>query len=143
MSYQFEIVTDSNELEKQNRVISKRIRRYNEAFTGGQPQRFSVYAKNKNNEVIAGATAYSFPSSVYVDVLWVDESHRGDGLGAKLLNQVEAEAIKRNIYESTLDTFSFQAEKFYIKQGYKPIGVIKNYLNGHDRIFLRKNLTHS
>lgn len=142
MSYQFEIVTDSKVLEQQNRVISEGIRRYNEAFAGGQPQRFSVYAKNESNEIIAGATAYSFPTSVYVDVLWVDESHRGDGLGAMLLNQVEGEAIKRNIYESTLDTFSFQAEHFYIKQGYKSIGVIKNYLNGHDRIFLRKNLTN-
>ncbi|WP_242602579.1 GNAT family N-acetyltransferase [Legionella moravica] len=127
-------------LEKQNRVISEGIRRYNESFAGGQPQRFSIYAKNENNEIVAGATVYSFPTSVYVDVLWVDERHRGAGLGSMLLKQVEIEAVKNNIYESTLDTFSFQAEQFYIKQGYKPIGTIKNYLNGHDRIFLRKHL---
>jgi len=140
MSYQFELVTDSKILEKQNSVVSEGIRRYNEPFAGGQPQRFSIYVKNESHEVIAGATAYSFPTSVYIDVLWVDKSYRGQGLGAMLLNQVEAEALKRNIYESTLDTFSFQAEEFYLKQGYKHIGTIKNYLNGHDRIYFRKKL---
>ncbi|TIE22137.1 N-acetyltransferase, partial [Legionella pneumophila] len=53
---------------------------------------------------------------------------------------VEAEAVKRGIPASTLDTFSFQAEGFYLKQGYKHLGTIKNYLEGHDRIYLRKQL---
>ncbi|HAT2017054.1 TPA: GNAT family N-acetyltransferase, partial [Legionella pneumophila] len=29
---------------------------------------------------------------------------------------------------------------FYLKQGYIHLGIIKNYLNGHDRIYLRKEL---
>ncbi|HAU2049158.1 TPA: GNAT family N-acetyltransferase, partial [Legionella pneumophila] len=79
-------------------------------------------------------------NSIYVDVLWVNEKHRGLGIGAELLRSVEAEAIKRGIPASTLDTFSFQAEGFYLKQGYKHLGTIKNYLEGHDRIYFRKQL---
>lgn len=83
---------------------------------------------------------YAYISSIYVDVIWIEENYREKGLGTKLLNQVEAEALKRNIFVSTLDTFSFQAEQFYLKQGYIHLGIIKNYLNGHDRIYLRKEL---
>lgn len=77
---------------------------------------------------------YAHRSSVYVDVLWVSEKYRG--IGAELLRSVEAEAIKRGISASTLDTFSFQA----VKQGYQHLGTIKDYLEGYDRIYLRKRL---
>lgn len=95
--------------------------------------------KNENN-IIGGAIVYAHKSSIYVDALWVSEKYRGRGIGAELLRSVETEAVKRGIPESTLDTFSFQAEGFYLKQGYKHLGTIKNYLEGHDRIYLRKKL---
>ena len=40
-----------------------------------------------------------------------------------------------------LDTFDFQSEEFYIKNGYLPIGEVKNFPNGHRRICFSKRLT--
>ncbi|ABQ56126.1 TPA: GNAT family N-acetyltransferase [Legionella pneumophila subsp. pneumophila] len=140
MSYQFELVTDIKTLEEQNKFIRQGILSFNDSFMGGIPEQYSIYLKDESNKIIGGAIVYAYISSIYVDVIWIEENYREKGLGTKLLNQVEAEALKRNIFVSTLDTFSFQAEQFYLKQGYIHLGIIKNYLNGHDRIYLRKEL---
>jgi hypothetical protein len=39
-----------------------------------------------------------------------------------------------------VDTWDFQAEEFYLKNGYERIGELKNYWHGHSKIFLRKKL---
>ncbi|CZL28660.1 GNAT family N-acetyltransferase [Legionella pneumophila] len=140
MSYHLELAVDTKLLEKQDKIIRDGIINFNAPFTGTKPERYSIYVKDNESNIIGGAIVYAHKSSIYVDVLGVSEKYRGMGIGAELLRSVEAEAIKRGIPVSTLDTFSFQAEGFYLKQGYKHLGTIKNYLEGHDRIYLRKLL---
>ncbi|HAT1887568.1 TPA: GNAT family N-acetyltransferase [Legionella pneumophila] len=140
MNYQLELVVDPKLLEQQDKIIRDGIINFNAPFTGAKPERYSIYVKDNDGHIIGGSIVYVHKNSIYVDVLWVSEEYRGMGIGAELLRSIEAEAIKRGISESTLDTFSFQAEGFYLKQGYKHLGTIKNYLVGHDRIFLRKKL---
>ncbi|HBD7190957.1 TPA: GNAT family N-acetyltransferase, partial [Legionella pneumophila] len=135
-----ELVVDTKLLEQQDKMIRDGIVNFNAPFTGSKPERYSIYVKDNENNIVGGAIVYAHKSSIYVDALWVSEKYRGRGIGAELLRGVETEAIKRGIPESTLDTFSFQAEGFYLKQGYKHLGIIKNYLEGHDRIYLRKKL---
>jgi len=72
--------------------------------------------------------------------LWIEQNSRSQGYGSELLKVAEQEGIKYGCLYSTLDTFSFQAEEFYLKNGYQRIGEIPNYLFEHSRIFLRKKL---
>lgn len=65
---------------------------------------------------------------------------RKQGYGKKLLDAAEQEAIKNGCIFSTTDTFDFQAEEFYLKNGYERMGEIKKYWYDHSRIFFRKNL---
>lgn len=140
MSYQFELVMDTNPLEQEDKIIREGIISFNEPFTGSKPDRYSIYVKDTERHIVGGALVYAYTNSIYVNVLWVKEKYRGQGIGAELLRSVEIEAINRGIPASTLDTLSFQAEGFYLKQGYKHLGTIHNYLEGHDRIYLRKQL---
>ena len=140
MNYEFELVTDNDILEQNNRIIRNWIINFNAPFVGGDADRYSIYLKDSETKIIGGACVYAHVSSIYIDVLWVSDSHRAKGLGAKLLQKVEVEAIRRGNNASTLDTFSFQAERFYCKQGYHNIGTVHDYLEGHDRIFMRKKL---
>lgn len=39
-----------------------------------------------------------------------------------------------------LETFSFQAPEFYRKLGYQAFGVIDGYADGHQKIFMQKEL---
>ena len=128
INYQLELVIDAKLLEQQDKIIRDGIVNFNAPFTGTKPERYSIYVKDNEDNIIGGAIVYAHINSVYVDVLWVSEEYRGLGIGAGLLRSVETEAIKRGIPASTLDTFSFQAEGFYLKQGYQHLGTIKNYL---------------
>ena len=74
----------------------------------------------------------------YIETLWVDESHRGQGLGAKLLAEVENTAKEKGCYLIHLDTFDFQAKEFYEKQGYVVFGVLEDCPKGHCRYYLKK-----
>jgi ribosomal protein S18 acetylase RimI-like enzyme len=51
---------------------------------------------------------------------------------------VEAEARSLGCRGAYLDTFSFQAPKFYEKLGYREFGRIADFPAGFDRIWLMK-----
>ena len=94
-----------------------------------------------NGNIIAGCVVRMYCWNVtYVDTLWVDETYRGKGLGAKLLEEVEKTAKEKGCYLIHLDTFDFQAKEFYEKQGYEVFGVLDNCPTEHCRCYLKKNL---
>jgi len=123
-----------------NAIVEGLIRSYER--TTGQPRdtEFSVFLKNDSGEIFGGIQAHFDTESVYIEYFWVEENMRRLGYGRKLLNAAEQEAIKYGCMFSTTDTWSFQAEGFYLKNGYERIGEIKNYWFEHSRIFLRKKL---
>jgi GNAT superfamily N-acetyltransferase len=73
-----------------------------------------------------------------IRILWVSEEYRKSGLGSKILNHIENVAIEKGATISMLDTFDFQAEGFYIKNGYSVFGEIHDFPKGHRRIYLSK-----
>jgi GNAT superfamily N-acetyltransferase len=77
---------------------------------------------------------------LHVDLLWVDEPHRGRGIGRRLLGAAEREAARRGCLHAYLDTFDFQARPFYERLGYTVFGEQGDYPPGHTRWYLRKPL---
>lgn len=134
------LITVENEpSEKDNNFICNKLQEFNDNYTGVKAIHFSVFAKD-HNEIQGGAICYLDENSIYVDMIWVNETCRQSGIGSKILKLAEEEGRKRGAIFSTLDTFDFQAEGFYQKFGYERIGVIPAYLGEYDRIFLRKKL---
>jgi Acetyltransferases len=84
-----------------------------------------------------GRTSWAF---LVVELLFVPEACRGQGIGARLLQTAEEEAMRRGCHGAWLDTFSFQAPEFYRRQGYTLFGTIENYPPGYARHFFRKHL---
>ena len=70
----------------------------------------------------------------------VKEQFRGEGIGTRLLKFTEKIAKQKGATISMLDTFDFQAEHFYLKNGYQLIGEIKNFPAGQKRIYFAKEL---
>jgi GNAT superfamily N-acetyltransferase len=97
--------------------------------------------RDEAGQVIAGinATLYCW-NVMYVDVLYVDDVHRGKGFGKRLLDQAEAKAKNLGGYMSHLDTFDWQAKDFYERQGYVVFGVLENCPPGHSRHYMKKVL---
>lgn len=92
-----------------------------------------------NGSIIAGCVAKMYCWNVlYIDILWVSEQYRKQGLGSILLKSVEQTAKEKGCYLVHLDTFDFQAKEFYEKYGYTLFGTIEDCPKGHCRYYLKK-----
>jgi GNAT superfamily N-acetyltransferase len=96
--------------------------------------------RDPDGRVIGGLVGETYWSWLHVDALWLDESVRGLTFGSKLLQMAEQEALRRGCRHIFLDTMSFQAQPFYEKQGYSVFGLLEDLPDGHQRIFLKKDL---
>jgi len=75
---------------------------------------------------------------VFVRWLWVAEPFRNKGIGSRLLERAEALARESGCRGVYLDTFTFQAPKFYERHGYREFGRLDDFPSGHSRIWLAK-----
>lgn len=92
-----------------------------------------------NGDIVAGINSKMYCwNCLYIDSLWVKEAHRKEGLGSKLLNEVEKIAKEKGCHLIHLDTFDFQAKDFYIKHGYEFFGTLDECPKGHKRYFMKK-----
>ena len=96
--------------------------------------------RDENNEIVAGINGHTWGGSCEIKQLWVAESQRRQGIGRRLLQAAEAEAIRRGCSQMLLSTHSFQAPGFYEKLGFERMTSIPNYPRGHEQIFFKKVL---
>lgn len=75
-----------------------------------------------------------------LDILWVDESHRRNGLGSALIRKAEKTAREYGCRMMALGTFDFQARPLYEKHGFSLCGTIRNWPKGHENHTLMKRL---
>lgn len=136
-SFKYEIDKEPN--QKETKVLRDGIINFNQSIIDDKPESFNIYVKEKN-EIIAGAIVYKHRDAFYLDVLWCSESSRGKGFGSKIIRMLEEEARDKSICKLFVDTFDFQAQSFYLKNGFEVIGIIPDYLLGHDRIYMRKDI---
>jgi ribosomal protein S18 acetylase RimI-like enzyme len=123
------------------KAILKGLVRFNRRFGGQEDRReLTLSFKDPKGRVIAGLNAYTNWGWLFIKLLWVSESHRGSGLGKKLMKMAEKEAKRRKCRNIWLDTFGFQAPEFYQKLGYRKFGELKDYPKGYRRLFYTKGL---
>ena len=72
--------------------------------------------------------------------LWVDEDHRGNGIGLNLMTKAINEARTRGCAAIYLSTYDFQAPGFYAKLGFRRICEIQDKPLGHTDIVMRLGL---
>lgn len=102
-------------------------------------ENINIKAVDQNQNIIGGCVAKMYCwNVVYVDILWVDENFRNNGIGIKLLQEVEKIAVKKKCNLIHLDTFDFQAKDFYSKLGYEIFGVLEDCPPGHCRYYMKK-----
>ncbi|MEC0239951.1 GNAT family N-acetyltransferase [Paenibacillus dokdonensis] len=125
--------------EKDIEKVRKMLQRYNsQHFETIDEKEFAIYIK-ESEKIIAGVTGTIFGKWMEIKYLVVEEKYRGDGLGKKLLELAEKEAIKNDCEYIFLYTFGFQGVNFYPKFGFKEVFSIKNYpLTGTEHWFIKE-----
>ncbi|MGC5563962.1 GNAT family N-acetyltransferase [Streptomyces sp. FR-108] len=100
-----------------------------------------VWALAADDSVAGGLVGHTWATWLHVAYLWVDERHRGTGLGSHLLTRAERLAVSsRGCRGSRLETWDFQAPDFYRKQGYEVVCAIPDYPPGITEYTLTKSL---
>ncbi len=121
--------------------VRKALTQYNEEVAEGENHReFNIVQYDDTGNIIAGLLGGTYWGWLYINILWIEKSHRHKGLGTKLVLEAEKEALQRKCEFAHLDTMSFQALKFYKKLGYKVKTVIKDIPKGHKKYIMIKRL---
>ena len=104
-----------------------------------QPLALALY--DGKNHLLAGLHSEYFNHWLYIKLLWVCKSERGQGLGTRLIEQIEDEALTLGLDRSYLCTYSYQAPDFYLKHGYREFARLEDCpVYGEDKIYLAKPL---
>src|SRR5215470_2655725 len=98
--------------------------KFNEAAVGNATARtLAVLLKDPTtDELIGGLWARSLWGSLYIDMMFVPEALRENGIGTSLLRLAEQEAMRRGCRDMWTDTYAFQARPFYEKLGFAVFG---------------------
>ena len=135
-------MTDDPEAHMKQAIVGP-LAQFNETQTGrpGDYHRLAILLSHSDTgEILGGLWGETMFSHLHVDVLFVPEVLRRKGVGRRLMNQAECEAVRRGCRGAWLDTFSFQARGFYERLGYSVFGAITDCPPGHSRFFLKKTL---
>jgi GNAT superfamily N-acetyltransferase len=122
------------------RTVLDGVRSFNRAQTGNErPHQVAYFLRNEDGHIVGGVQGSFWGRSVHIDALWVDERHRGQDYGSKLMKAIEDYA-KHSHPLVYLETASFQALPFYERLGYEIFGTLPEITTGHALYFLKKEL---
>jgi GNAT superfamily N-acetyltransferase len=139
-------ISDAPESALRNQ-IHEHIKSFNDAISenhraarvsGTLPLNIIVW--DNSGSLVGGLIADTYWGWLDIDDFWIAEEMRGNGLGKRLLEIAEQEAVARSCLYAQLKTFSFQARGFYEKCGYRVTGVLQDYPPGHALYWMRKEL---
>lgn len=106
-----------------------------------EKQELGVFVRDGDGNLLGGLTGSTLWGWLYIKLLWVDDGQRGTGLGRRLVQSAEEEAVRRGCFAAYVNTFSYQAPDFYEKLGYQVFGQLDDFPQGYQRVYLNKRLT--
>ena len=122
-------------------IVRGGLIRHNRPFAGPIRYERLVLSVREGRRIVGGLAGDCAWNFVYVHLIWVDEAARGKDHGSRLMREVERVARKRGAALVWLNTFSFQAPKFYEKLGYRRFAALKGTpAPGTTRFFYIKRL---
>ena len=123
------------------RLLIDGVRSFNRERTGVERPRTVAYLlRDEQRRIIGGVQGMLWGRAMHIDVLWVDEDHRGEGHGSRLMSEIEKYGAEHNHPLLYLETASFQALPFYEGLGYRVFGELPEICEGETMFFLSKVL---
>jgi ribosomal protein S18 acetylase RimI-like enzyme len=126
--------------DEANYVRKKLIEFNSKHVPNGIYEEINLCFKDDKEKIIAGLNIAICWNWMEIDILWVGDDHRGQGLGKKLLQEAEQIARAKNCTFIKLNTLIFQAPDFYKKFGYYVMTIIENAPLGCKHYYYRKDI---
>lgn len=136
-----EIEVGSDDRPELDKRLGDGLYEFNSTTTGiYDGELFNASISDDDGEIVAGISGHTWGESCEVTRLWVHESLRSKGIGTRLMQAAENEAIRRGCRQIVLSTHSFQAPLFYEGLGFKRLAAIPNCPKGHEQYIYLKSL---
>ena len=130
-----------NPTKNETEFIRESLAKFNDERVGADGHTpLNIVEYDEDGNIIGGILGGTYWGWMYVDILWVREDHRKNGIGSRLLAEAEKEAVRRGCHHVHLDTMSWQAPDFYKKHGYEVIGILPDIPDGNQKFLLMKAL---
>jgi ribosomal protein S18 acetylase RimI-like enzyme len=120
--------------------LEQRLYEFNVARTGDADGAALAFFAEAGGELIGAVAGYTWGGFCELRQVWVDEAHRGRGLGRELMQAALAEAEARGCAQVFLTTFDFQAPDFYRGLGFEEAARIPDKPRGHTELIMRLRL---
>ena len=109
----------------------------------GDEVQLAIFGRDGDGAMIAGVYGWTWGGCCEIQHLWVDQSRRGEGLGAALMDAAEAEALRRGCGQVVLFTHAANAGAGgdrWTRRGYELVGRVDDYPRGDAALWFRKRL---
>lgn len=138
------IAVEPDPTDEEIDLIVRGLSEHGEARSEPRNRRaLTVFARDESGRIVGGLRGATVWGWLEIELLWVAEEHRKDGLGREIMAAAEAEALARGCRHARVDTFDFQAPSFYARLGYAEYALLEDFPRGHRRHFLAKDLEAS
>ena len=141
LSKEFEIKTGD---EEDAELIVKGLDAYNSAQVPRAHKSYIPINKKvldgDGNMIAAIFAGVGRWNSFEIDMIWVDEPYRNQGIGSVLLAETEREAKEHGAYFSLAEGLLDWKTDFFKKNGYTEVGRLEDCPKGHSMYILEKQL---
>ena len=94
---------------------------------------------DNGDPIAAGFAGVNFWNIAFVEMLWVDEPRRNQGIGSNLLSDIEQEAKRSGAHIVMIDARDWNID-FFKKSGYTLYCTLQDYPSGHNKYKLQKRI---
>jgi ribosomal protein S18 acetylase RimI-like enzyme len=130
--------------DEEMEIISEGLRIYD----GQQPfgeldvpyNDINLVLRDHDGNVVGGVITSMKTGVMHLEVLWIDERFRGQGLGRRLLTEAEKIAKEKGVVSGLTWVVSFNSPEFFQKCGYEVFGVSDGYPDPVKEYYLKKKL---
>ena len=141
----YTITLEDKPLPEEADAVNAALWEYNERATADAPlpvdwRQLTVLLRDADGTVVGGLRGQTNWGWLFVGKMAIREEARRQGLGTQILALAEQEARARGCHHAYVDTLSFQALPFYLKQGYTVFGTLDQYPGENKQYFLQKQL---
>lgn len=117
---------------QEEETILEKLRAFNiETFGASDRRELTIPLYDGDGEIEGGLVGYTGRGWLYISMLFIPETLRGQGLATRMMAMAEEEARRRACIGAYIDTMNPQALKLYRKLGYDEIGRLDALSGGH------------
>ena len=107
---------------------------------GNTPKKLACCFRNNDGKIVAGIMGSTTLNMFFISHLFVEPAYRNNGIGTKLLAEIERIAQQNGCDTLRLNTFNKNAHQLYLRAGYAETLCIPEYMNGFDLMYYHKKI---